>query len=155
MKDDARAAAQIAYQNYVQHMLQAMVNFVGDNPDVNRMWLYTNMAHQTIQSYPFFRFEDGFYGYAELQDVDPDNDHDVDALLDEMEDSNADVELVRACRAAGAVPERIITTYDPHTGELESQWDYEGIKISEDDNYGRALDRWIRSMGGKPIFARE
>ena len=29
------------------------------------------------------------------------------------------------------------------------------IKIGEDDNYGRALDRWIRSMGGKPIYAKE
>jgi len=62
---------------------------------------------------------------------------------------------VDALRASGRVPERIITTHHP-SGELTaSQWDYEGVLENPEESYGQARDRWIRQMGGKPIFSNE
>ena len=153
MSSKAQGNVQQAYQAYIEETLQIVVNYIDGNPEVDRIWIYTDMGHQTIQSSPFFRFRGGFYNHGDLPKADPDNEYDIVALV--MAGSDSDLDFVDACRAAGAVPERIITTYDPQTGELESQWDYEGVKIGEDDNYGRALDRWIRSMGGKPIYAKE
>ena len=150
-----REQVQSAYENYSRDMLQLMVNYIEGNPEVDRIWLYTDMNNDTIQTNPFFRFQGRTLDHNDIADEDTSHEYDIWELMNELAKSSSQVELLRACRAAGAVPERIITTYDPHTGELESQWDYEGVKISEDDTYGRALDRWIRSMGGKPIYAKE
>ena len=152
---DTHEQVQLAYQRYIENTLQIMVNYIDGNPGVDRIWIYTDMGHQTIQSNSFFRFRGEFYDHNDLADAIEFPELDVLWLIDEVAAQTVQLDLVRACRAAGAVPERIITTYDPQTGELESQWDYEGVKIGEDDNYGRALDRWIRSMGGKPIYAKE
>ena len=154
MTEDAEEQVKSAYEGYSRMALQAMVDYINGNPEVDRMWVYTDMGHEKISTMPFFRYRGGFYNHADINDADPSREYDPWELISNF-DRESQLSLVDACRAAGAVPERIITTYDPHTGELESQWDYEGVKISEDDTYGRALDRWIRSMGGKPIYARE
>ena len=154
MNEDVQQRVQVAYANYSRMVLQAMVNYVEGDPDVAKMWVYTDMSHEAIETTPFFLYKGRMYNHGDIGQADASREYDPWRLLDQFED-DVEFELVNACRAAGAVPERIITTYDPQTGELESQWDYEGVKLSEDDNYGRALDRWIRSMGGKPIFARE
>ena len=154
MNEDAHQRVKTAYENYSRMVLQAMINYVDGDPDVDRMWVYTHMGHEVIETTPFFRYKGRMYNHGEIGEADTSREYDPWQLLDQFED-DVEFELVNACRAAGAVPERIITTYDPHTGDLESQWDYEGVKIGDDDTYGRARDRWIRSMGGKPIFAKE
>lgn len=155
MSADDQTLVQQAYQAYIEHTLQAIVNFLGEDSQVDRIWVYTDMAFGGISSHPFFRLHDGFYNHGDIEHADPDHDYDHEALVDEIADTDTDVDLVQACRAADAVPERIITVYDPESGELESQWDYEGVLLGEGDNTGRALDRWIRTMGGKTINAKE
>ncbi|MGA4508502.1 hypothetical protein ACQB6R_09575 [Propionibacteriaceae bacterium G1746] len=154
MSADAREAVQQAYQAYIEHTLQAMVNFVGEDTDVDRLWVYTDMAFETITSHPFFRLNDQFVNHGELEAADPDHEHDAWALVDEIADTSTDLELVQACRDTGSVPQRIISVYDPESGELSASWDYEDVLQGEDDNSARALDRWIITMGGKPIVGQ-
>ncbi|MBO1031145.1 hypothetical protein IPV09_07325 [Tessaracoccus sp. SD287] len=155
MSAEDQTRVQQAYQAYIEHTLQSIVNFLGEDTEVDRIWVYTDMAFGGISSHPFFRLHDEFYNHGDLEAADPSNDYDHEALVEEIADTNTDVELVQACRAAGAVPERIITVYNPQSGELESQWDYEGVLLDDGDNTGRALDRWIRTMGGKTIYAKD
>ncbi|MGA4669645.1 hypothetical protein ACPCG0_07620 [Propionibacteriaceae bacterium Y1923] len=151
MSSDAQAGVQQAYQAYIEHTLQAMVDFLGEDSPVDRLWVYTDMAHETITSHPFFRLDGQFLHHGELAEADPDNEYDVWALVDDIGDTSTDLDLVRACRAAGDVPQRIISVYDPTSGELDSEWDYEDVLLDDQDNSSRAMDRWIRTMGGTPI----
>ena len=153
MNAQAQRDVKTAFEAYTKAALQAMLNYAAPIAGIDRMWVYTDMGYEAIETAPFFRHQGDFVDHGDLAEMDPDGDHDQFELMRSFKTTG--LKLVRACRAAGAVPERIITTYDPQTGDLESQWDYEGVKIGEDDTYGRARDRWIRSMGGKPIFAKE
>ena len=144
----------LAYEAYSQLVLQAMVNYVEGDPRVDRMWVYTDMSYEAIETSPFFRFEARMVNHGEIGQLDSSREYDPWGLLDAI-DMDVEQELVQACREAGAVPERIITVYNVDTGELDSQWDYEGVLQGEDDTHGRAMDRWIRSMGGQPIYAAE
>lgn len=144
---------QQAYEAYTREILQMMVNYIDGNPEVDRIWLYTDLNNDTIQTYPFFRFRGQFLDHNDIAEADDSHEYDVWALMDELAAAPTQVELLRACRGLGERPDRIITVYDPQEGELSSEWHYtEDVLVGPDDNYGRALDRWITSMGGEPVF---
>ena len=95
-------------------VLQAMVNYVDGDPDVDRMWIYTDTSHEAIETIPFFRFQWQVVNHGQIGDLDNSREYDQWELLDQI-DVNVEQELISACREAGAVPERIITVFKPES----------------------------------------
>ena len=142
---------QESFEAYVEMVLQAMVNYVDGDERVDRMWIYTNMLNGVIGTTPFFRFDGAFVSSSKLATIDSSreyNPRDIMLALDRTVTS----EFLSACKAAGTVPERVITEFEPAAGSVRSSWDYEGVLSGPDDNSGTAMDRWIVSMGGQPIY---
>ena len=154
MSTDPQERIKLAYEAYTRMVLQAAVNYIEGDEAVDRIWIYTDLGHEAIETALFFRFNGTFCSHSKIGEVDTSREYDPHGLLAEFEDE-VEFELVDALREGPDFPERIITVYNPQSGELDSEWDYEDVLDPNDDRdtYGKARDRWIKQMGGKPVFS--
>ena len=145
------ADVQLAFESFVEKNLQAAVNYAGGNPDIDRIWIYTIFGQSSVNIGVYYRYRGRCCGFGELPLLDPEGDYDFFRLNDEQHTSGW-LDLLNILKQFPEMPERIIVTYDPEQGSVESTWDYEGTKENPDDPGWRARDRWIVSLGGKPDF---
>ena len=145
------ADVQLAFESFVEKNLQAAVNYAGGNPDIDRIWIYTIFGQSSVNNGDNYRYRGRCCGFGELPLLDPEGDYDLFRLNDEQHTSGW-LDLLNILKQLPEMPVRIIVAYDPEQGSVESSWDYEGTKDDPDDPGWRARDRWIVSLGGKPVF---
>ncbi len=147
----SQTETQLAFETFVEKNLQAAVNYAGGNPDIDRIWIYTILDEGSIDVGVYYRYRGRCCGFGELPLLDPDGYYDSRRLREEQ-DISSWIDLLNTMKKLPEMPERIIVAYDPEQGSVESTWDYEGTKENPDDPGWRARDRWIVSLGGKPVF---
>lgn len=151
MSEASNEQVQQAYEAYTQHTLQTAVNYIEGDPAVDTIWIYTLINHGALETTVYFRHNGTFVSSAGLANQDSSRTYDKYEFLEACT-GDEHRELGQALKLLPQPPERIITTYNPQSGEVKGDWDYEGVILDEDDTPGRARDRWITSMGGTPLL---
>ncbi|NNG21085.1 hypothetical protein HJ590_16260 [Naumannella sp. ID2617S] len=151
MSEASNEQVQQAYEAYTKHTLQAAVNYIEGDPAVDTIWIYTMISHGALETTVYFRHNGTFVSSAGLANQDSSRTYDKYEFLEACT-GDEHRELGQALKLLPQPPERIITTYNPTSGELKGDWEYEGVLAAADDNALTARDQWIESMGGKPVF---
>ncbi|OYN88991.1 hypothetical protein [Parenemella sanctibonifatiensis] len=151
MSEASNEQVQHAYEAYTKHTLQTAVNYIEGDPAVDTIWIYTLISHGALETTAFFRFNGKFVDAYDLAEADANRDYDPHQLVSDLARDEHRA-LGKALKLLPQPPERIITTYNPQSGEVKGDWDYGGVILDEDDTPGRARDRWITSMGGTPLL---
>ncbi len=151
MSEASNEQVQHAYEAYTKHTLQAAVNYIEGDPAVDTIWIYTLISHGALETTVYFRHNGTFVSSAGLANQDSSRTYDKYEFLEACT-GDEHRELGQALKLLPQPPERIITTYNPTSGELKGDWEYEGVLAAADDNALTARDQWIESMGGKRVF---
>lgn len=153
MSDQANPAIKAAFERYIVGALQAAVDFLGEDTDADTIWIYTAMSPDTISTFACFSISGQFYKAQDVPADQHDPEWDGNELINELDPETDGLDLLDSFEGAQEVPDRIVTRYRVVEGGMASEWEYDVLDpTNPDDNADDARDRWIKKMGGKPIF---
>ncbi len=140
---------QVVFPEYVDQMCEDGLEYWGDLPGLERLWIYTMFTEiGGISTQVFFETGDAFLNSIQLQDFGDGRDS-YDFNSDLMEYQVVD-ELLESVDGVEPRPTRAITVRDLATGVTEAEWTTEPVidPAIPDDNYIDVRDRWIIAHGG-------
>ncbi len=146
---------QVVFPEYVDQMCEDGLEYWGDLPGLERLWIYTMFTEiGGISTQVFFETGDAFLNSIQLQDFGDGRDS-YDFNSDLMEYQVVD-ELLESVDGVEPRPTRVITVRDLATGATEAEWTTEPVidPAIPDDNYIDVRDRWIIAHGGVALNER-
>lgn len=161
---------QVVFPDYVDEVCEAALEYWGDLPGLERIWIYTMFIDGSpdlftidVSSQVFFETGDAFLNSIQLQDLGDGRDSfDFNSNLNNLVQIPTLDELEVSVDSQDPLPIRAIAARDLATGNTEIEWTTETLtdpSTSEDlgaDVQDRAavLDQWIIAHGGEALNER-
>lgn len=113
-----------AFEAYVMSVLQQCVNFLGEQHSCQKVLVYTGFGAEGVRTFVDFVAQGHLVSPADADGLRAARDYTPQELMAQV-NGDAQHSLLTAVREAEKVPHHIVISYDPSTGRMESDWDYD------------------------------